>query len=360
MPTFTAIALDRLLEPGAAKSMVEARNSPDSKLERRRSTSNFIDGPTSVMGRGSGIPPNPKTMRGVNALSNTNLDRGVSLPSKTKLERGVSVPPNAKLEGGVGIHPNAKLERGVSVPPKLERGVAIPSHANLDRKNSAPSTATVDKEHHWTQISPALYATPESTPLPDSPSSFPPSPYIINHKRRGPRLMKSFSEYDVASWKNENNEIKVDDSESSAEKGVLSACKDDISVPTTVLDSSMDENRSSYDTGDVEEKNLTDVSTGKNGSNRTANGVVGQNGVTKSVNFNLQQDVGGEPVDPHPQDSVSLKSTSENEVNGGAERSLNAATPITEFYDAWEGAFFLTLALRSFPHSSVRSELCMV
>ncbi|KAL0924991.1 hypothetical protein M5K25_003293 [Dendrobium thyrsiflorum] len=40
--------------------------------------------------------------------------------------------------------------------------------------------------------SPALYATPTVTPLPlpDSPSFFPPSPYIVNHKRRGPRLQK--------------------------------------------------------------------------------------------------------------------------------------------------------------------------
>lgn len=40
--------------------------------------------------------------------------------------------------------------------------------------------------------SPALYATPTVAPLPlpESPSSFPPSPYIVNHKRRGPRLQK--------------------------------------------------------------------------------------------------------------------------------------------------------------------------
>ncbi|CAN6463294.1 unnamed protein product [Victoria cruziana] len=39
--------------------------------------------------------------------------------------------------------------------------------------------------------SPSLYKTPESTPVPDSPSSFPPSPYVVNHKRRGPRLLKA-------------------------------------------------------------------------------------------------------------------------------------------------------------------------
>ncbi|KQK00930.1 uncharacterized protein LOC100846000 [Brachypodium distachyon] len=49
------------------------------------------------------------------------------------------------------------------------------------------------------RTSPALYTTPESTPLPDSPSSFPGtwSPYLINHKRRGPGLIKTLSQGDV-------------------------------------------------------------------------------------------------------------------------------------------------------------------
>ncbi|PWZ20015.1 hypothetical protein Zm00014a_022773 [Zea mays] len=52
------------------------------------------------------------------------------------------------------------------------------------------------------QTSPAsLYATPESTTLPDSPSSFPGtwSPYIINHKRRGASLAKTVPQGDVGS-----------------------------------------------------------------------------------------------------------------------------------------------------------------
>ena len=67
--------------------------------------------------------------------------------------------------------------------------------SKLERRNS---TSVVEKRPHRPQIRPALYATPEATPLPDSPTSFPPSPYIINHKRRGPRLMKSYSEQDVS------------------------------------------------------------------------------------------------------------------------------------------------------------------
>lgn len=36
--------------------------------------------------------------------------------------------------------------------------------------------------------SPALYATPPATPLPDTPFSFPPPPYILDYNRRRPRL----------------------------------------------------------------------------------------------------------------------------------------------------------------------------
>jgi hypothetical protein len=60
-----------------------------------------------------------------------------------------------------------------------------------------------------TQTSPALYATPESTSLPDSPSSFLGttwSPYLINHKRRGPSLAKTFSLGDCGS---ESSQPKV-------------------------------------------------------------------------------------------------------------------------------------------------------
>lgn len=354
MPTFTAIAFDRLIEPGAAKSMVQGRHSPDSKLERRRSTSNTtdtrrMDSHSSMAERGYGIPPNPKQERAAYVPSNPKMDRGVNVPPNSKLERGVSVPPNAKLDRGVSVPPHTKLERGVSVPPnaKLDRGVFVQSHANHDTRNGAPSTTVVDKENHWTQISPALYATPASTPLPDSPSSFPPSPYIINHKRRGPRLMKSFSEYDVAAWKNETKERKVDADDSRGKEGVLSGCKDDNSVPTEVLNSTTENNIKPSDTGDGKENLLAGVFNGNHGSSKTTNGLVGQNSVKKSVNFNLQQDdVVGDSVDP--QDSASVKSIGDNDGSVEAARSLNSTTLLTEFYDAWEGAFFLPLALHLF------------
>ncbi|KAK8511521.1 hypothetical protein V6N12_038123 [Hibiscus sabdariffa] len=65
-------------------------------------------------------------------------------------------------------------------------------NSKLRRRNSCTSATEwkVDRP----QISPALYATPEATPLPDSLSFFLPSPYIVNHKRRGPSLSRTSSE----------------------------------------------------------------------------------------------------------------------------------------------------------------------
>ncbi|KAL5668986.1 hypothetical protein ACJX0J_021207, partial [Zea mays] len=81
------------------------------------------------------------------------------------------------------------------------------SPAQVQKSTSKPPPSPPDKGTPVpvapvrTQTSPAsLYATPESTTLPDSPSSFPGtwSPYIINHKRRGASLAKT-SRGDVGS-----------------------------------------------------------------------------------------------------------------------------------------------------------------
>ncbi|PPR81668.1 hypothetical protein GOBAR_AA39047 [Gossypium barbadense] len=67
----------------------------------------------------------------------------------------------------------------------------IPPNSKLRRRNS---TSAAERKGNRPQISPALYATPDATPLPDSTSFFPSSPYIVNHKRRGPCLSRSSSE----------------------------------------------------------------------------------------------------------------------------------------------------------------------
>ncbi|KAK4749072.1 hypothetical protein SAY87_026521 [Trapa incisa] len=54
------------------------------------------------------------------------------------------------------------------------------------------STSSSQRKVLHPKMTPALYAMPETPPpLQDSPTSFPPSPYIINHKRRDPCLGKN-------------------------------------------------------------------------------------------------------------------------------------------------------------------------
>ncbi|CAN6233795.1 unnamed protein product [Urochloa humidicola] len=88
--------------------------------------------------------------------------------------------------------------------PFLETGSPAQVHKAAPKPPPPPPdpTTPVPVAPVRTQTSPAsLYATPESTTLPDSPSSFPGtwSPYIINHKRRGASLAKTLSQGDAAS-----------------------------------------------------------------------------------------------------------------------------------------------------------------
>lgn len=229
MPTFTAIALDRLIEPGAAKSMTTVANVPDSKYDWRNNTIN----------------------------------------------------------------------------------------SKLERRNSTSTTTTLDKKHHWARIKPALYATPKSTPLPDSPSSFPPSPYIVNHKRRGPRLLKSYSEDDVAARKQAPEEEKVGDNTKVAGKETTDLTED---VACSV-------------TCPVQQEHVNGISSGEPVSSELSSSLAAQNGSAKSV------EEGGELENflYRQQDSISAESNTEGDSNSGVEQTLYQTTPIAEFYDAWEG-----------------------
>ncbi|XP_059659126.1 uncharacterized protein LOC132305508 [Cornus florida] len=151
---------------------------------------------------------------------------------------------------------------------------------------------TINQKHHWARMSPALYATPEPTPLPDSPTSFPPSPYIINHKRRGPRLLKSFSEVGVATCKQAVDERDVSENVNNPEKEVADKTNDvtfTVAVPSP-----------------VEEEHV----------NGSYDGVLGRSDLALT----------------------SAKSNTEAESNNGVgvEQSLNLTPPIPEFFDAWE------------------------
>ncbi|WVZ74034.1 hypothetical protein U9M48_022264 [Paspalum notatum var. saurae] len=81
-------------------------------------------------------------------------------------------------------------------PAQVQKAVSKPPPPPQDKATPVPVAPA------RTQTSPAsLYATPESTTLPDSPSSFPGtwSPYIITHKRRGASLAKTLSQGDAVS-----------------------------------------------------------------------------------------------------------------------------------------------------------------
>lgn len=235
MPTFTAIALDRLLEPGASKSV--DKSVPNSKL------------------------PNPRPI------------------------------PSSKLERR---HSTSVTERRVKRPP----------------------------------IKPALYATPESTPLPDSPTSFTPSPYIINHKRRGPRLSKSFSDVDVSSHR--KTEEKVNRSTKNAETKVANST-DDVPVTFTIPGPNEEEHvNGGYDgefgshNGKLGSRNM------EPGSSSRSNGMAREDDSLK-----LERDSESENFFD-PQDSLSIASNTDVEDNSGTERSVKLAISVGEFFDAWE------------------------
>ncbi|XP_057824083.2 uncharacterized protein LOC131036253 [Cryptomeria japonica] len=51
-------------------------------------------------------------------------------------------------------------------------------------------------------ISPSLYATPQRTPIPDYPTSFNPSPYVVDHKRRVPFVVKDVKGFEPRTKEN--------------------------------------------------------------------------------------------------------------------------------------------------------------
>ncbi|KAJ6736768.1 BACTERIOPHAGE N4 ADSORPTION B PROTEIN [Salix viminalis] len=299
MPSFTAIALDRLLEPKASK---------------------FVD--KSVPSSNNNYPvPKPK-------------------------------PPPPKPK-----------------PP-------LPK-SNLERRNS---TSVLERKANRPQMSPSLYATPESTPLPDSPSSFPPSPYIINHKRRGPRLLKSFSQDDVASRKKEMEKDEVNGKGNNGKNELVDSSYGHSvtffipgSVEGELLNGGVYGNPSKEDVvngspskddvvngvhhrpmnaENVNGKNDGEIASGttQHRTNNTRTDFTLEKDVLKPIEQNGERDADADADDFFdPQDSMSYTSNTDVEDTTVAESSmkLTAAIPAGEFYDAWE-----ELSSGSGPHPS--------
>lgn len=181
-----------------------------------------------------------------------------------------------------------------------------PPHPQLRRRNSTSSPAAAARPH----IHPALYATPEPTPLPDSPtSSFPPSsPYLINHKRRGPRLLKSLSDQNVAA-----------------------------AAAAAVASSDRDHNRSlSEEIVSIEPvSERFDQELVVNGSNDDV--LMAEIESEKDeAHGDVSARENGESEDFYdPQESMSFSASADSEDFCG-ERSAKTNTSMGEFYDAWE------------------------
>ncbi|XP_076944139.1 uncharacterized protein LOC143614644 [Bidens hawaiensis] len=152
---------------------------------------------------------------------------------------------------------------------------------------SRNSTKAIDKKHQRNQVSPALYTTPAPTPLPDAPSSFAPSPYIVNHKRRGPRLSQACSE-------------------------------DDATVHQPLADENISDERSLA----AEDIEACRVVNGSDNVHEPVDDIISNEPIAGQDNADDFFD---------PQDSLSVSSSTD-----GLVRSLNLNSSVSEFYDAWD------------------------
>jgi hypothetical protein len=216
-------------------------------------------------------------------------------------------------------------------------------------------------------MSPALYTTPESTPLPHSPSSFPGttwSPYLINHKRRGASLAKTHSLGDCA---NESSQPKVPvtlpplpkrsvaieahepefafqqvaDGQATSQIGV----EENFDGPTGMLQkgSMTAMNEQNQPEAEFQHGSLDTLVKPVNVA-RPSNGGISKNSESDAF-FELQ-------------DSQSVASYSETDDAGAHERwwkpssPLGPSTPGAEFYDAFEGTY------QFLPFPNVSNHLC--
>lgn len=184
----------------------------------------------------------------------------------------------------------------IFTPVTLDRFFEPGSH-NLSERSSFV-TAKVDQSIPRRSISPALYATPETTPLPPdsqlSPSSFSPvSPYVINHKRRGPRFSSGGKLQADA-----NCELRL----SEADGKLVEGGKERRELMERVGNKDFETNRL-----EVVREEIDDVD---------------------------RESEADEFFEPNESLSITSEETS------GVERSWKPSTSVGEFYDACEGSLF--------------------
>lgn len=198
------------------------------------------------------------------------------------------------------------------------------SDLKLEKKNKSVS----DKKIKQPQVSPSLYTTPETTSLPDSPFSYPPSPYVINHKRRGPNLQKIYSQTDVLECVEEE---KGDDETERNSDEQVSRSIEDVSFKAKLSNFSEEVDGSGVNGGKVE----------------NSNGLCGKNDSPMIIGSVLEREnVYEDFFDPH--ESLSVTSITDGEDNICGDRSFKLSTPMGEFFDACEGTFFSSSLFRFF------------
>ncbi|TYG98364.1 hypothetical protein ES288_A10G112000v1 [Gossypium darwinii] len=243
----------------------------------------------------------------------------------------------------------------------------IPPNSKLRRRNS---TSAAERKGNRPQISPALYATPDATPLPDSTSFFPSSPYIVNHKRRGPCLSRSSSEIlsrQITLEEDEvNSKIKVADKASLAETKYVDLSKDgpftsSVRKPNEekhrngVFNGHVNAEKANVHGGSIQDEHKNGVGDGELGGN---NGEVGSclmsNGLAKD---RAVPNVGPPNSDRYSDkedffdlnESTSATSNTDGDDHTAAEGAGKSAASGVEFYDAWD-----ELSSNNAPHTFVR------
>ncbi|CAJ1930234.1 unnamed protein product [Sphenostylis stenocarpa] len=215
------------------------------------------------------------------------------------------------------------IEPGASNPvdKSTPTSIAIPNSHKLGRSTKAPAKKNKAPRP---PLKPTLYTTPVVAPIPDTPSSFPPSPYIINHKRRGPRpLIKSCS--DVDSHDDENVNDKSFDAVVASSAGDLHV---NFTNPELVKE---DKVNGVYDSK-LDSNNGADLAIGhrETGSSSLTNDLLEE----KPPALNLARVREVEDFFD-PADSTSFTSNTDGEENA-TYLSMNFSSPSGEYYDAWE------------------------
>ncbi|KAK1433300.1 hypothetical protein QVD17_10210 [Tagetes erecta] len=256
-----------------------------------------------------------------------------AMPTFTTVALDTLIEPKASKLATTGkTKPESKLERRNSI------GII-----GSDRKSNLKKTSmTVERKHHWTKISPALYATPEPTPVTDSPLSYPTSPYIVDHKRRGPRLSKTFSQDDAVIHQVVADEpavkikksVEAEDIDSTKAFDFMDAVAGDIKGKHVKFQPNENLGRAE-DVGSSQVFGITNTVSGdvKDAHVKPLHKADKHDVSRKSEALERDGEV-DDFFDPH--DSISVISNSAGESNHAVERSLHSNTPFAEFFDAWE------------------------